>query len=124
MVWLLEETLRAIHHRQLAEHGGGEGLQDEGLLSSALARPQNLLAYGEPPPDLASLAAAYAYGIVRDHPFVDGNKRTALVAVRTFLLLNGVNLNATQDDKLVTFVNLAGGSISEQELAAWIRKRI
>lgn len=124
IVWLLEETLRAIHHRQIAEHGGGEGLRDEGLLSSALARPQNLLAYGEPTPDLASLAAAYAYGIVRDHPFVDGNKRTALVAARTFLLLNGVNLDATQDNKLVTFVNLAGGSISEEELAAWIRKRI
>ena len=124
IVWLLEETLRAIHHRQIAEHGGSEGLRDEGLLSSALARPQNLLAYGEPPPDLASLAAAYAYGIARDHPFVDGNKRTALVAVRTLLLLNGVNLNATQDDKLLTFVNLAEGSISEEELAAWIRKRI
>ena len=124
IVWLLEETLRAIHHRQIAEHGGSEGLRDEGLLSSALARPQNLLAYGEPPPDLASLAAAYAYGIARDHPFVDGNKRTALVAARTFLLLNGADLNATQDDKLHTFVKLAESSISEEELAAWIRKRI
>jgi death on curing protein len=124
IVWLLEETLRAIHHRQIAEHGGSEGLRDEGLLSSALARPQNLLAYGEPAPDLASLAAAYAYGIARDHPFVDGNKRTALVAARTFLLLNGADLNATQDDKLLTFVKLAEGSISEEELAAWIRKRI
>ena len=124
IVWLLEETLRAIHHRQIAEHGGSEGLRDEGLLSSALARPQNLLAYGEPPPDLASLAAPYAYGIARDHPFVDGNKRTALVAARTFLLLNGVNLNATQDDKFLNFVKLAEGSISEEELAAWIRNRI
>src|SRR6188768_3668926 len=99
IVWLLEETLTAIHHRQIAEHGGSEGLRDEGLLLSALARPQNLLAYGEPAPDSASLAAAYAYGIARDHPFVDGNKRTALVAARTFLILNEVDLKATQDDK-------------------------
>jgi len=124
IVWLLEETLTAIHHRQIAEHGGSEGLRDEGLLLSALARPQNLLAYGEPAPDLASLAAAYAYGIARNHPFVDGNKRTALVAARTFLILNGVDLEATQDDKVLTFLNLAEGAISEEELADWIRERI
>ena len=124
IVWLLEETLIAIHHRQIAEHGGGEGLRDEGLLASALARSQNLLAYGEPPPDLPSLAAAYAYGIARNHPFVDGNKRTALVAARTFLILNGVNLDATQDDKFLTFLNLAEGAISEEDLVDWIRKRI
>lgn len=124
IVWLLEETLIAIHHRQIAEHGGGDGLRDEGLLSSALARPKNLLAYGEALPDLASLAAAYAYGIARNHPFVDGNKRTALVAARTFLILNGVDLDATQDDKVLAFLNLAEGVISEEELADWIRKRI
>jgi death on curing protein len=124
IVWLLEETIRAIHHRQIAEHGGGEGLRDEGLLSSALARPQNLLAYGQPPPDLASLAAAYAFGIARDHPFVDGNKRTALIAARTFLLLNGVNLDAGQDEKFLTFQNLAAGTLTEEELADWIRKRL
>jgi death on curing protein len=124
IVWLLEETLTAIHHRQIAEHGGSEGLRDEGLLLSALARPQNLLTYGEPAPDLASLAAAYAYGIARNHPFVDGNKRTALVAARTFLILNGVNLEATQDDKVLTFLSLAEGAFSEEELADWIRKRI
>ena len=124
IIWLLEETVTAIHHRQVAEHGGSEGMRDEGLLSSALARPQNLLAYGEPRPDLASLAAAYAYGIARNHPFVDGNKRTALVAARTFLILNGVDLDATQDEKVLTFLNLAEGVISEEELADWIRKRI
>jgi death on curing protein len=124
IVWLLEETLTAIHHRQIAEHGGSEGLRDEGLLLSALARPQNFLAYGEPAPDLASLAAAYAYGIARDHPFVDGNKRTALVAARTFLILNGVDIEATQDAKFLTFLHLAEGAISEEELADWIRKRI
>lgn len=124
IVWLLEETLTAIHHRQIAEHGGSEGLRDEGLLLSALARPQNLLAYGEPAPDLASLAAAYAYGIARNDPFVDGNKRTALVAARTFLILNRVDLEATQDDKVLTFLLLPEGAISEEELADWIRKRI
>jgi len=124
IVWLLEETLTAIHHRQIAEHGGSEGLRDEGLLLSALARPKNLLAYGEPAPDLASLAAAYAYGIARNHPFVDGNKRTALVAARTFLILNGVDLKASQDEKVLTFLNLAEGAISEEEVADWIRKRI
>ena len=124
IVWLLEETITAIHHRQIAEHGGSEGLRDEGLLLSALARPQNLLAYGEPAPDLASLAAAYAYGIARNHPFVDGNKRTALVAARTFLILNGVDLEASQDDKVLAFLSLAEGAVSEEELAEWIRKRI
>jgi death on curing protein len=124
IVWLLEETVVAIHHRQIAEHGGGEGMRDEGLLSSALARPQNALAYGEPPPDLAALAAAYAYGLARDHPFIDGNKRTALIAARTFLLLNGVDLEAGQDEKLLTFQRLAEGSLTQEELADWIRKRI
>src|SRR6266849_1546038 len=122
IVWLLEETVIAIHHRQIAEHGGSGGLRDEGLLSSAIARPQNLLSYGQPPPDLPALAAAYAFGIARDHPFVDGNKRTALVAARTFLLLNGVNLEANQDEKYVTFLQLAQGTRTEEQLADWIRK--
>jgi len=124
IVWLLEETITAIHHRQIAEHGGSEGLRDEGLLLSALARPRNLLAYGEPAPELASLAAAYPYGIARNHPFVDGNKLTALVAARTFLILNDVDLETTQDEKVLTFLSLAEGAISEEELADWIRKRI
>jgi len=124
IVWLLEETVIAIHQRQISEHGGIEGLRDEGLLSSALARPQNLLAYAQPRPDLAALAAAYAYGIALDHPFVDGNKRTALVAARTFLLLNGVNLEASQDEKYLTFLQLAAGTLTEDQLADWIRKRI
>jgi len=124
IVWLLEETVIAIHQRQISEHGGIEGLRDEGLLASALARPQNLLAYAQPRPDLAALAAAYAYGIARDHPFVDGNKRTALVAARTFLLLNGVNLEASQDEKYLTFLQLAAGTLTEDQLADWIRKRI
>lgn len=121
VVWVREDVVLALHLRQLAEHGGGEGVCDEGLLRSALARQQNLLAYGDPPPDLASLAAAYAYGIARNHPFVDGNKRTALVVARLFLLLNGVNLVATQEEKYLTFLKLAAGELSEGELANWVR---
>jgi death on curing protein len=124
IVWLLEETVIAIHYRQISEHGGGEGLRDEGLPSSAMARPKNLLAYSRPRPDLAALAAAYAYGIARDHPFVDGNKRTALVAARTFLIVNGLDLEATQDEKYLTFLELAKGTLTEEQLADWIRKRI
>ncbi len=87
IIWLLEDAVRAIHERQIAEHGGSSGVRDEGLLLSALARPQHLLAYGDPSPDAAALASAYAFGIARNHPFIDGNKRTALVAARTFLLI-------------------------------------
>jgi death-on-curing protein len=94
------------------------------LLSSALARPRNLLADTKPRPDIAALAAAYAFGIARDHPFVDANKRTALVAARTFLIVNGVDLDATQDEKYLTFLELAEGTLAEEELADWIRKRM
>jgi len=124
IIWLLEETIVAIHHRQIAEHGGSEGLRDEGLLSSALARLQNLFAYSEPSPDLAALAAAYAFGIARNHPFMDGNKRTALIAARTFLLLNSVDLKASQDEKVLIFLQLAEGLLTQEELADWIRNRI
>lgn len=122
IVWLLEETILTIHQRQIAEHGGSGGLRDRGLLTSAIARPQHLLAYAQP--DLPSLAASYAYGIARNHPFVDGNKRTALVAARTFLLLNGVNVQAPQVDKWLTFLELAKGSLTEAELGEWIRNRM
>jgi death-on-curing protein len=121
VVWVREDVVLAVHLRQLSEHGGGEGVRDEGLLRSALARPQNLLAYGDPPPDLPILAAAYAYGIARNHPFVDGNKRTALIVARLFLLLNGVNLIATQEEKYSTFLALAAGELSEDALADWVR---
>ncbi len=124
VVWVREDVVLALHLRQLAEHGGGEGVRDEGLLRSALARPQNLLAYGDPPPDLASLAAAYAYGIARNHPFVDGNKRTALVVARLFLLLNGMNLVATQEEKYLTFLKLAAGELLEEELTNWVRAHL
>lgn len=124
IIWLLEETVRAVHSRQISEHGGRPGIRDEGLLLSALARPQNLSVYGDPPPDLAALAASYAFGIARNHPFIDGNKRVALVAARTFLLINDADLEATQEKKYLTFLRLAEGGLSEDELAEWIRARM
>lgn len=122
-VWLRNDVVLAIHRRQLAEHGGSSGIRDEGLLASALAKPKNLLAYADEPPDLAALAASYAFGLVRNHPFVDGNKRTAYVACRTFLLLNGADFEATQEEKYLTFLSLAEGTLSEGALAEWIRNR-
>ncbi|MBA3241088.1 MAG: type II toxin-antitoxin system death-on-curing family toxin [Acidobacteria bacterium] len=124
VVWIREDIVLAVHLRQLAEHGGGEGVRDEGLLWSALARPQNLLAYSDPTPDLAQLAASYAYGIARNHPFVDGNKRTALIVCRLFLLLNGADLAATQEEKYLTFLRLAAGELTEEELAHWLRDHL
>lgn len=124
IIWLLEDAVKTIHQRQIAEHGGTPGLRDEGLLKSALARPHNLLAYSEQYLDFAQLAASYAHGIARNHPFIDGNKRTALIAARTFLLLNGRDLEASQEEKYQTFIRLAEGTISEQQLAYWIRQNI
>ena len=118
--WLPKGAVLAMHLRQIAEHGGGEGVRDEGMLESALERPRNKYAYGEP--DIFDLAAAYAYGIARNHPFVDGNKRTALVASRTFLLVNGYQINAGKEDRLRTFLALAAGELGEEELAVWFRK--
>ena len=120
--WLPKAAVLAMNARQLAEHGGGAGIRDDGLLESALQRPENKMAYGEP--DIADLAAAYAYGIARNHPFIDGNKRTALVASRTFLLYNGYQITATQEDRLRTFLSLADGSLSEDQLAAWFRQHL
>jgi death-on-curing protein len=121
--WLLEETVLAIHKRQIVEHGGSDGVRDFGLLSSALARPQNLLAYSEDTADISALAAAYAFGIAKNHPFIDGNKRTSLVVMRTFLILNGYNIEATQEEKYLTFLTLAEGNLSEEELAEWIKEK-
>jgi death-on-curing protein len=123
-IWVREDAVLAIHDRQIVEHGGEAGLRDPGLLASALARPRNLLAYGDPPPDPAALAAAYAFGIARDHPFVDGNKRTAYIVCRTFLILNGLDFRATAEEKYIAFLRLAEGSLSQEELAAWIRERM
>jgi len=120
IIWLLEETVRAVHSRQISEHGGRPGIRDEGLLLSALARPQNLFVYGDPPPDLAALAASYAFGIARNHPFSDGNKRGALLAMGLFLGINGIGFKPDKVDAYRVYFALAAGEITEQELAAWI----
>lgn len=120
--WIRVEAVVAIHRRQIAEHGGSDGVRDQGLLLSALARPQNLLAYREDV-DISALAAAYAFGIAKNHPFIDGNKRTALVVLRTFVSLNGYDLEASEEDKYTTILNLAEGSLTEEQLAEWVRSR-
>lgn len=124
IVWISREFALAIHERQLAEHGGGSGVRDKGLLESALARPQQLHAYGAPPPDLADLAAGLAFGLARNHPFVDGNKRTAAVACESFLLLNGVSIEADDLELYPVYLALAEGSLSESGFAAWLRPRL
>jgi len=124
IVWVEKALVLAIHERQIAEHGGSAGVRDEGLLESALGRPRQLHSYGDPAPDLADLAAALAYGLARNHPFVDGNKRTAHVAYRTFLALNGVDLVATDEEKYVAMLALAEGKLTERRFAAWLRERL
>lgn len=123
-IWISEELALTIHKRQLAEHGGIAGVRDAGLLSSALARPRNLLAYSSNQPDSPTLAAAYAFGIAKNHPFLDGNKRTAYVVCRTFLILNGCDIETTQEDKFVTFLKLAEGNLSEAELVTWLNRNL
>ncbi len=119
-VWLLEQTLLAVHDAQLAEHGGAPGLRDRGLFQSALSHPRNLFAYGTP--SLFDLAAAYGARLVRNHPFMDGNKRTGYVATRLFLILNGFDLTAGPADRVRTFVSLAAGELDEAGLSAWIEE--
>src|SRR5688572_4030916 len=124
VVWLEKAFVLAIHDRQVAEHGGGAGVRDEGLLESALARPQKLHAYGDPAPDLADLAAALAYGLASNHPFVDGNKRTAAVCCETFVELNGATLEADDPDLFPQYLALAEGKLAERDFAAWLRERL
>ena len=121
-VWVSLETAANLHLEQLSEHGGGTGVRDPGLLESAMMRPQNLAAYGKP--DAASLAAGYAFGIARNHPFIDGNKRTALVVSLLFLAKNGWRVISSDAELLAVFLDLAAGEISEDELAVWIREQI
>jgi len=120
--WVDRRVVLALHAEQLRAWGGGQGLRDEGLLDSALARPRNLAAHGEP--DLADLAASYAYGMAKNHPFVDGNKRTALVVCETFLIDNGLSLDASDPELAVLFEELAAGGVSEDELAQWLREHV
>jgi death-on-curing protein len=120
--WLDARDALAIHDRQIAEHGGINGVRDSNLLDSALARPVNQWNYGTD--DAAALAAAYAYGIARNHPFADGNKRTAWVLARLFLALNGHVLTFDQQNATQTVLALAAGELSEEELTAWFRDRL
>jgi death on curing protein len=120
--WVTLAGVRAIHNQQLMRFGGGEGVRDDGLLLSALARPENLVAYDAP--DAAALAASYAFGIARNHPFIDGNKRAALVTAATFLIKNAFELVAGEADATLIFMALAAGELSEAQLANWIRQHM
>lgn len=121
-VWLDSKLAHAIHDRQLAEHGGGSGLRDQGALESALARAVNQWSYGED--DLTRLAAAYAFGVARNHPFADGNKRTAWILARLFLMANGIEIAFDKIESINTVLALAAGELSEEELADWFRERV
>ncbi|MFN5128534.1 MAG: type II toxin-antitoxin system death-on-curing family toxin [Sphingomonadaceae bacterium] len=121
-IWVTLDVAIAAHAEQIAEHGGGAGIRESGLLESAMARPQNLALCGEP--DISELAASYAYGIARNNPFVDGNKRTAAVVSETFLMLNGGLLLATDAELVVAFVALAAGELTEDERTAWFREHL
>ena len=124
ITWLSKELVLALHDRQLAEHGGSSGVRDDNLLESALARPQQLHAYGDPPPDLADLAATLAFGLARNHPFVDGNKRTAAVACETFIELNDARLLAGDLELFPVFLAVAEGQLKVEELATWLRAHL
>ena len=120
--WVNRQVVEAVHERQLSEHGGGVGIRDQNALESALARPINLSLYGEP--DAAALAASLAFGIARNHPFVDGNKRSAWVAARLFLRLNDVSIAFDKAEATIMMQQLAAGELSEDETAAWLRDRM
>ena len=122
IIWIEEAVVLAVHEEQLAEHGGAVGIRDLGLLQSALVRPQHLVAYGKP--DVAALAAAYGYSIARNHPFMDGNERTAFTVTELFLTLNGYELLADDSSCVVTVLQVAEGSLAEAEFADWIRANL
>ncbi len=121
-VWIRRRVIIAAHGEQLAEHGGAAGIRDAGLLESALARAQDLAGYGDP--DVVALAAAYGFGIARNYPFVDGNKRAALIATELFLALNGHELVAGDADCVLTVLALAAGELDEAEFAGWLREHV
>jgi death-on-curing protein len=122
IAWLDSRTIRAIHLALLAEHGGLPGVRDEGLLDSAMARPKNLAAYEAP--SLAQLAASYGFGLTKNHPFLDGNKRVGLAAIAVFLDINGYELIASQPDAVTTMLQLAAGDLDEKQLARWIQDNV
>ncbi|MCP4600098.1 MAG: type II toxin-antitoxin system death-on-curing family toxin [Proteobacteria bacterium] len=118
-IWILPQIVHALHNRQLAEHGGGEGVRDLGLLDSALGAPKNKFHYEQA--DLPELAASYAFSLTKNHPFVDGNKRTAYVCMRLFLKLNGKDINASKEEKVRIMLDLAKGAIDQSGLTEWIK---
>ena len=117
--WIDLSVVLAIHEQQIAEHGGSLGIRDLGMIESALWRPQNLLLYNDP--DIFDLAAAYGYGLAQNHGFIDGNKRTAYVVTRLFLVLNGYDISASEIEKVITFENVGKGEIDQAALASWLR---
>lgn len=122
-IWIDPRVIVAIHTEQLAEHGGAPGVRDLGLLESALARPRQIASYRKAT-DAPALASAYAFGIAKNHPFVDGNKRTAYVAMRLFLILNGHDIAAPESERAMTMESLAGGALTEKALAQWVRRHL
>jgi death-on-curing protein len=122
--WVLDEVVLAIHNQQLAEHGGARGIREKGLLISALARPKNLFNYEPHNATLPRLAASYAFGLIHNHPFMDGNKRVALVVSLLFLRLNGMDLSAPMSERYQVFIALAEGRLSEDELFSWFQKSV
>lgn len=120
--WLEEGTVVVFHQQQLSEHGGKSGIRDINMLQSALAKAKQIWCYDSPPPDLCQLAAAYAFGLAKNHPFVDGNKRTAAISCETFLILNGREFTVGEEQKYPMYLGLASGDLSEEDFAAWLRK--
>ncbi|MEO0529205.1 MAG: type II toxin-antitoxin system death-on-curing family toxin [Planctomycetota bacterium] len=123
-IWLHRELAARVHAEQLATHGGQEGTRDPGMLDSALNRPKHTRAYGDPKPDLPALAASLGYGVARNHPLMDGNKRTAWVLCRAFLRINGEDIEATQAEIVSTVLALAAGELSEERFAEWLREHL
>lgn len=122
--WVRDDVVIALHKRQIAEHGGIDGIRDIAALESALARPKNLYFYNESSVSIYQIAASYAYGISRNHPFLDGNKRTSLVVMNLFLKINGISINPSKESSYLTFINLAAGILTEDDLAKWIESNI
>lgn len=123
-LWIDKNAIINIHSRQLAEHGGGDGVRDSNLLESAITRAKNLYYYGNPPPSIEDMAAAYAYGVAKNHPFIDGNKRTALVVCILFLNMNECDITAPLEECYIVFLKLADGSLTEEDLSTWFTNNL
>lgn len=122
--WITIADVLAIHDEQIAEHGGSDGVRDMSVIESAVARPRHLMSFGEPVPDMAALAASLAFGLAKNHGFVDGNKRTSAAATEAFLNLNGCNFTASDEEIVQVWVNIGAGEMPEAEIASWIRDRL